>query len=258
MRRRRRGLMEHPGRRVAVAEAALSRFIRFCARGDRGADSSACDQQAGRSQQSQEQLQSALENCRRAGGFSWFGGRSRRLAARLRRPPGRLRPPVPGRGHPGRGAQQFFGFLRGRLADRLRDLTFCRQRLRHMQEALAQSAGDTGRWASRVPLETGRECSALTVGRLQPDADAVDRLVLGVDPRVGHDPRRAARGREDLEQAARHFLETLTAEQWIQLDQAFQDQVLSMRGGLHKACWPARATWCATWPRRCSTRRSAP
>ena len=34
--------------------------------------------------------------------------------------------------------QQFYGFLQGRLDDRLRDLTFCRQRLRHMQEALAQ------------------------------------------------------------------------------------------------------------------------
>jgi hypothetical protein len=29
---------------------------------------------------------------------------------------------------------------------------------------------------------------------------------------------------------------TLTAEQWGQLDQAFQDQILAVRGGLHKAC----------------------
>jgi hypothetical protein len=46
-------------------------------------------------------------------------------------------------------------------------------------------------------------------------------------------------GESDLEQAARHYIETLSAEQWTQLDQAFQDQVLAERGGLFKACMSA-------------------
>jgi hypothetical protein len=42
-------------------------------------------------------------------------------------------------------------------------------------------------------------------------------------------------GVKDLEQAAHRFLDTLTAEQWTQLDQVFQDQVLALRDGLQKA-----------------------
>ncbi|MGH7225070.1 MAG: hypothetical protein ACRELF_17755, partial [Gemmataceae bacterium] len=42
-------------------------------------------------------------------------------------------------------------------------------------------------------------------------------------------------GVKDLEEAARRFLDTLTAEQWTQLDQVLQDQVLAVRDGLQKA-----------------------
>lgn len=42
-------------------------------------------------------------------------------------------------------------------------------------------------------------------------------------------------GVPDLGQAARRFLETLTPEQWTQLDQSIQDQVLAGRDGLQKA-----------------------
>jgi len=42
-------------------------------------------------------------------------------------------------------------------------------------------------------------------------------------------------GEADLERAAERFLDTLTPDQWAQLDQALQDQVLSAQGGLHAA-----------------------
>src|SRR5262249_28480140 len=42
-------------------------------------------------------------------------------------------------------------------------------------------------------------------------------------------------GVQNLEQGARRFLETLTEEQWTQLDQVIQDQVLAARDGLQKA-----------------------
>jgi hypothetical protein len=43
-------------------------------------------------------------------------------------------------------------------------------------------------------------------------------------------------GEEDLERAASGFVATLTADHWLQLDQTFHEQVLSVRGGLFQAC----------------------
>src|SRR5206468_1714376 len=37
---------------------------------------------------------------------------------------------------------QFYASLRGRLGDRMRDLGFCRQRLRHVQEMLSKPADE--------------------------------------------------------------------------------------------------------------------
>ena len=56
---------------------------------------------------------------------------------------------------------QFFACLRGRLNDRLRDLTLCRQRLRHMQDTL--SAVDDG----DEPVDGGRptRCGPRWAGR---------------------------------------------------------------------------------------------
>src|SRR5207245_1509271 len=55
------GLMEHPGRRVAAAEAALDRFGQFCQRAA-AAHGSRREQQVVRTQQAWQQLQRALEN----------------------------------------------------------------------------------------------------------------------------------------------------------------------------------------------------
>jgi len=228
------GLMEHPGRRIALAEAAISRFLRYCKEATE-AQQQRLHQQAGRSQQSQQQLQNALDNCIEGTcGFSWFGGKSRRL----------LRVFVDHLAAFARqclsedtlsAVQQFYGFLQGRLADRLRDLTLCRQRLRHMQEALAQSAGDAGAGSTHVPVEdwTGGSASG---GLDYSPAPVLSTESFWESIRESTTARVVLpEGVKDLEQAARRFLDTLTADQWTQLDQAFQDQVLSMREGLQKA-----------------------
>ena len=72
------GLLDHPGRRLALAEAALARFIGYC-NDAAAAHAERLQQQAPRSRQAEEQLQAALENCATGGGFSWFGNQSRRL-----------------------------------------------------------------------------------------------------------------------------------------------------------------------------------
>lgn len=229
------GLMEHPGRRVALAEAALSRFIRYC-RETTESHQQRLQQKAVKSQQSQKQLQNAVNNCiEGTGGFSWFGGRSRRL----------LRVFVDHLAAFARqclaedtlsAVQQFYGLLQGRLAERLRDFGFCRQRLRHMQEALAQTGGEDGGSALQFPIDELAATAALNGGLdysptpLQSAESFWESIRESATARVV-----LPDGVNNLEQGARRFLETLTPEQWTQLDQAVQDQVLAARDGLQKA-----------------------
>jgi serine/threonine protein kinase len=240
------GLMEYPGRRVAVAEAAEARLIRFC---DEAATAlqARLQQQTSRSAQGQEQLEGALENCLSGGGgWSWFGSRSRRA----------LRVFVD---HLAAFARQcltedtsvavlhFFAALRGRLSDRLRDLTFCRQRLRHVEEALQQPDG-LNEWEAETVADTmtftrtpnapglssygpGGPTSPLTPTPLASADSFWESIRASATTRVV-----LPDGEPDLEKAARRFLATLTAEQWTQLDQAFTDHVLVLRGGLQRAC----------------------
>ncbi len=229
------GLMEHPGRRIALAEVGLQRFIRYCKEATE-AQQQRLSQQTGRSQQSQQQLQTALDHCiEGTGGFSWFGGKSRRL----------LRVFVDHLAAFARqclaedtlaGVLQFYSFLQGRLADRLRDLTFCRQRLRHMHEAMAQNAGETTGGPASLPLDEWTGASALGVGLDYSPTPVLSTESFWESIRESTTARVVLpEGVKDLDQAARRFLETLTAEQWTQLDQVFQDQVLSVRDGLQKA-----------------------
>ncbi len=229
------GLMEHPGRRIALAEAAIARFHRYCQEAME-AHQQRLQQQAGKSQHSQKQLQTALDNCiEGTGGFSWFGGKSRRL----------LRVFVDHLAAFARqclaedtlsAVQQFYGFLQGRLADRQRDLTFCRQRLRHMQEALAETAGETGTGSLQIPLDEWTGAAALGGGVEYSPTPVLSTESFWDSIRESATARVVLPdGVKDLEQAARRFLETLTAEQWTQLDQVFQDQVLALRDGLQKA-----------------------
>jgi hypothetical protein len=236
-------LMEHPGRRIALTEAALHRFLRYCREASE-AHQQRLQQQAGKSQLSQKQLQNALDNCTEGiGGFSWFGGKSRRslrvfvdhLAAFARQCLAEDTLAA---------VQQFYSFLQGRLADRLRDLAFCRQRLRHMQETLAAMAGGGG--ANGEEREKNEEWEAWNEETVVAPASFVARMDSSTPApstqAFWESIRESATARvvlpdgvTDLEQAARRFLQTLTEEQWTQLDQAVQDQVLAPRDGLQKA-----------------------
>jgi serine/threonine protein kinase len=218
-------LMEHPGRRVAAADAILGRFVHF-AEEMAVAQETRLGQQKERTFQAWQQVEIALGSCLSGGGgFSFFGNRSRRvlrvfmdhLAAYARQ---RLIEELL------RATQQFFALLRGRLDEQLRDLTFCRQRLRHLQECLetppqeeeelaATRLGDTTLNQSPTPSTESFWDSirqSATAHVVLPDGD------------------------EDLERSASRFLGTLTAEQWTNLDQVLQDSVLALLGGLYDAC----------------------
>jgi hypothetical protein len=262
-------LLEQPGRRIAVAEAAVTSFMAFC---DDAATAqhARCVEHAQRAQQAHDQMQKALAGCvETSGSFSWFGSRSRRnlrvfvdhLAAFARQYLGADKQAA---------LLQFYSALRGRLAERLRDLTFCRQRLRHMQESLEQMFASGAHLTDGDPAEAGPPSGdALAdpsqyhpvVGQGGAGASAYgwapssSRLApMDVTATPGPTPIvstesfwEAIRGSStmrvvlppdsrDLEEAALRFLAALTPDQWAQLDQAFQDQVLAPRGGLGRAC----------------------
>jgi hypothetical protein len=218
------GLMEHPGHRIALAEAALQHFVQYC-NDAAEAHAERLAQQSLRSQKAQDTLRLALENSvTGAGGFSWFGGRTRRLlrvfvdhlAAFARQC---LNEDLEA------AVQQLFAFLRGRLGDRLQDLTFCRQRLTHLRQVLAD--GDR---VEELNDHLSPELSPSPTPLVSTESfwesireSATMRVVL-------------PQGEERLEESAARFLAVLTEEQWLQLDQALQDQVLAPRGGLHRAC----------------------
>lgn len=239
------GLMEYSGRRLAVAEAAVARLMNFC-------DEALVSYQTrlnkdSRSQANQEQLDSAVQNCiTGSGGWSLFGGKSRRL----------LRVFVDHLAAFSRqcladdtsaAVLQFFALLRGKLGDRMRDLGFCRQRLRGLQDLLrmqdcenedeGESVGDTVTFA-RTPQAQGyggatwggQSAGLGQTPLLSTEAywqsireSATNRVVL-------------PDGESDLETAGRRFLATLSPEHWTQLDHAMGDAVLAPRGGLLKLC----------------------
>jgi hypothetical protein len=225
-------LMEHPGRRVAAAEAALERFVQFCTEAA-AAHGARRNQQAGRTHYAWQQLHAALEGCMEGGDRGgWglptllFGSRSRRslrvvmdhLAAFARQC---LAEELMA------ADQGFFEILGGRLSERLRELTFCRQRLRHLQESLESPVDEES------DLATAHLGVGVTPGQSpMPSAEtfwesirqsATIRVVL-------------PDGEADLERAAVRFSETLTDAQRVQLDQVLQDRVLAGLGGLHAAC----------------------
>jgi hypothetical protein len=172
----------------------------------------------------QFQLQTALDECANsANAFSWFGNRARRtvrvfmdhLTAYARQC---LNEDLGG------ALNLFYVTLRGRLGEHVRDLTFCRQRLRHMQEALQNNAHLLDDRPDSHPELSPTPTPMLTSDSFWESIreSATTRVVL---PEAAH----------DLEQAAEKFVVTLTQEQWTQLDQALQDGVLAPFGGLFRA-----------------------
>jgi serine/threonine protein kinase len=223
------GLTDHPGHRLAIAETAIRQLMRYCEESV-VAQRERITAQTTRVQQAQKQLQNALQACVvGVSGFSWFGNKTRRL----------LRVFVD---HLAAFARQalsedsltavlhFYSALQGHLGDRLRDLTFCRQRLRHLQQALVENEAE----APAAPLAGGEDWSVTFEASPAPvlsaetfwqsiRESATVRVVLPA-------------GATDLKHAARDFLATLTEEHWTQLDQVLSDQILVGRGGLQKAC----------------------
>ena len=220
-------LMEHPGRRLATAEAAFEQLHRSFE--EIIASHLARQQhQAPRLQKAQAQLEEALTACVGGSGNGWgflFGNKPRRslrvfmdhLAAFARQC---LADDLVGAVH------QCYLQIAAKLGERLRDLSFCRQRLRHLVQAFEAGELDGEEPADLPVSDDGMSPSPLASTEsfwqgIQQSGTA--RVVL-------------PNGEIDLERAAVRFVQTLTTENWVQLDQAVQDRVLGPRGGLQQAC----------------------
>jgi serine/threonine protein kinase len=218
-------LLEQPGGRVAAGEALLQRLIEFVQQTG-AAQQVQLEQQSQRSRHARAHLEHAHGACRLGpGSFSLFGGRARRhlrvfmdhLAAFSRQ---RLVEEVVAAG------LQFYAALASRLNDRIRELAFCRQRLRHVQEHMENSAEvETPPASGTLAMETNGSHPAPSSAESYWETIRDTKTARLVLPDGGH----------DLEGTAKRFVATLTPEQWAQLDQTLQDQVLAAVGGLHHA-----------------------
>ncbi|HYP62952.1 MAG TPA: hypothetical protein VEQ16_03655, partial [Acidocella sp.] len=220
-------LMEYPGARLAAAESALNLLQKFFVSASQSLGA-AIEKQAERSAQAWKHVETALEGCLNGGGgFRLFGSRSKTRQLRL------FLDTLSGFARQ-RLAEEilwavryFYVGLGAKLAERGRDLGFCRQRLRHLQEQIESGPGE------------GDEDIAL---RLSSDF-TLARSPLPSTESFWEAIRQSATARvvlpdaeEDLERAAIRFLQSLTPQQWVNLDKELHERILAHRGGLNGAC----------------------
>ncbi len=221
-------LTEHCGARVATAELALEKLLDLLHRSS-AAQGEQLQQQADRTLQAWKSVETAIQECvNGGGGFRLFGGRSRTR---------QLRSFMDALAHFAHqrlaeeliaAVRHTYALLAARLTERGRDLGFCRQRLRHLQENLESGPADPDE-----DLATTRAGSDYTL--THSPIPSPDSIWDGV--RQSHTARVVLpEGETDLERAALHFLQKLPAELWTTLDRELYDRVLTPRGGLHGAC----------------------
>jgi serine/threonine protein kinase len=226
------GMMDCPGQRIALAESALTRLIRFC---DESIAShhARWEHQAARVEHAAQQLEGALEACiSDASGGRWgfsslllLGTRTNRglrifidlLTAFARQCLS---------GELIAAGQMFWTALKTQLVERLRELIFCRQRLRHLQESLNADDTDIPADSVNTPASQTMSPSPLPSAGAFWDSIRHSATIRAVLPE----------GQTDLEAAAAHFVADLTPEHMVQLDSTLQHRVLKLLGGLHAAC----------------------
>ncbi|HKB35467.1 MAG TPA: hypothetical protein VKD72_03375, partial [Gemmataceae bacterium] len=237
------GLMDLPGQRVAVAEAALNRLMQHFLLAAREQEAVLADH-AARVARAQEQLDEALSNCSGTG-FRLFGWRpQRQLRVFLDRLTALTRQCLAE--DTACAVQNFLGALAARLRDRLRDLSLLRQRLRQIHEILVCPPGceeDAGLGDEEGGVG-GPEAVFSDPRPLPAGANSLSPTPMASLTSFWEISRNSTTaqvvlpdGEMDLDRAAARFVATLTAEHWGVLDQALQDEVLGPRRGLAQACF---------------------
>jgi hypothetical protein len=210
-----RELIRRPGNRLATAEAGYRRIIEFCDRAIR-VQWDGIERHYQGMKRVHDDLLVAQQGCH--GGVKMLlAGSSRAVRAFLDQAKLFCRQRI---------AQdlleagvQFFMTLRGRMEERLRDLGFARQRLKHLRQVLAAacvSGGDPSPYESGGGFEISDPFWEAVRGT------AAVEIVLPA-------------GVPDLETSADQFVQSLRPEHWLALDDWLQSEVLAPHGDLHIA-----------------------
>ena len=211
-----RPLEDDPGHRIAAVEAALQRVAQLC--DDAAAAVDKRLQAFGvKVRQTRSDVQAALDACLAgSGSFSFFGGRSGRSMRHFidqLRSFSRLRLQEDLIDATGR----FYRALRGRLEDRLRNLSFCRTRLQHLLQVLESPV-------MNLPPDADTPV-ALSEEALQQTLHPTNTLEVVLPSGENHIDRSAAK-----------VLKTVSPQDLRRLDHALQKLVLEPRGGLTSLC----------------------
>lgn len=211
-----RELIRRPGNRVATAEVGYRRIIDFCDRAIR-VQWDGIERHYQGMKRVHEDLVSAQQACH--GGVKlMLAGSNRavrafldqaRLFCRQRIAQDLLEAGV-----------QFFMTLRGRMEERLRDLGFARQRLKHLRQILVAASAVGVEAASYDAAGAGLEISDPFWEAVRGTAAVEIVLPAGVP---------------DLETSADQFVQSLRPEHWLGLDEWLQNEVLAPHGDLHIA-----------------------
>ena len=211
-----RPLEDDPGHRIAAVEAALQRIAALSEDAAVTVDKK-LHQYGVKVRQARADVQAALDACQAgSGSFSFFGGRSGRsmrhfldqLRAFSRH---RLQVDLLD------ATARFYRALRGKVEDRLRNLSFCRSRLAHLIQVLESPL-------MNLPAHADSEV-ALSEEALQQTLHPTNTLQVVLPSGENHIDRSAAR-----------VLKTVKPQDVVRLEHALQKLVLEPRGGLTGVC----------------------
>jgi eukaryotic-like serine/threonine-protein kinase len=213
-------LMEVPGKRIAATEAALHRMSQFL-----NHQANAVAQKVGdlshKSSASWGEAKAVFEVCLSGSGFRIFGSRSQRNMRSLLTHlhafgKAKLKEQLVG------ATARLYRLIHTGLDEKLRDLTFCRQRLGHLEGILEpeRAGSHSGSHPGLLPTSS-------------PSASLASVSSMGTDQVL------LPFGESDIEFAAARFVLNVSAEQWTRLEEVLQSLVLAPLGGLHAICQKA-------------------
>ncbi len=213
-------LMEKPGKRIAAAEAALFRMSKFCMQ-QADAVARRINDLSDKSATAWSEVKANYEVCASGSGFRIFGSRAPRnmrslLTSLMDYARAKLKEQLES------AAARLFRGVHNGLTDKLRDLTFCRQRLTYLERILEPSTAGSHSGSHPGLLPSAPSTAPLS----SVDTKGTDQILLPF-------------GESDIEWAAARFVLNITGEQWIRLEEILQSLVLAPLGGLHTLCQKA-------------------
>lgn len=226
LRRPASSLLDRMGMRYAAAEGVFAHLQEVLTKAI-DAQHYAVRAERVQSERCWDQANEAFQSCLRPGSFFIFGGMRTQKLLRgfVERVVAFARQRLVEQSH--RALEEFYKILGSRLQDLRHDLTFCAQRLRHVEESLMEVPPEEEAALSSASMDVTENSPVQHISSSQVLRDTAvvlaSRIVL-------------PEGITDLETAATRFLARLQASQWEELDRHLQRSVLEPLGGLYHLC----------------------